>query len=192
MGWTSYYTDRTNKEECLHIISSYKGTCKKTVMKGNKFYALMTTPNGEDFVVCILTSRTDGEFYYKTFCMNPSERGTPISILKEFVPTTEDDKVWLEKSLKEYEEGKKKLSYDFGDILKLKNSLSGEISWNGTSYKIKPNDIFYVRVIVLNPFSKKKTKAFNIVKESEGKFFGTNLRIAANTMKLMQVLGKEV
>lgn len=220
MGWTSYYTNRTNKEECLSIVGNYKGTCRKHVMKGNRFYALMTTPDNRDWVLCLLTKRESGEFYYKDIQMNPYESGTPMSILKEFRPSNEDDAEWLSKNIESWMIGKTKIAYDFGDVLHCKTPDGYSIEWNGM--KIHGGEKFYVRIEVLNPWASRKTKMFRLLKREnlsdiakqvsdhlgvvyedaydqllpkfnyrEYRLVDTNYRVAANTMKNVEIISKE-
>lgn len=213
MGWTSYYTNNTNKEECLEIVKRFRGTCKKTVMKGNQFYALMTSPKGEDWVLLLLTQRHKGEFYYKDIQCNPYEHGIPMSILKDFKPSNKQDEDWLKDNLEIAAEEKKKTDYDIGDILHCVNNTNYPITWD--SYSIAVNEEFYVMVDVLNPFAKRKTKMFRVVKLNDlfetlkkggsslteeevlqkyGKRFTyqkTYYRISTRAMKLIKILNKE-
>lgn len=153
MGWTSYYTSNSSKEECLRIVNCYKGTVKKTVSNGSKFYALMTTPKGEDWVLLLLNHKRKGEFYYKDIQCNPHESGVPLSILKEFVPSNENDKAWLEKQLKVAQE-KKATTFKLGDIVKCKADYDLDF---GYAMKIKQGEEFWVKIEVLNPYAKRRT-----------------------------------
>ena len=222
MGWTSYLTNKTNKEECLDIIRNYKGSCRKYVMKGNTFYALMTTPENQDWVLCLLTRREHGEFYYKDIQMNPYESsGTPMSILKEFRPSNDEDVEWLRKNMERATNEKAKTAYDFGDVLHCKTPDGYSIEWNGK--RIDGGEEFYIRVEVLNPWASKRTKMYRLLKKEylkeyaediakvwdkpfeeieaslqtkfngrEYRFLDTNYRVAASTMKNIEVINKEV
>lgn len=222
MGWTSYYTNKTNKEECLDYIKGCKGSCRKYVMKGNKFYALMTTPDDKDRVLCLLTKRERGEFYYKDIEMNPYESsGTPMSILKEFRPSNDEDAEWLRKNMERAAIEKAKIAYDFGDVLHCKTPERYSIEWG--NMKINGDEDFYIRVEVLNPWASKRTKMFRLIKKEylkeyaediarftdkpieevtasllpkfngkEYRFVDTNYRVATSTMKNIIVLNKEV
>lgn len=169
MGWTSYYTNRTNKEECLHIVSGYKGTVKKTVMQGNKFYALICTPSNEDWVLLLLTSRSKGEFYYKDIQCNPHEHGVPASILKAFTPSNDNDKRWLEENLALLEEKKKEPKFNIGDVVKC--IAKYDIDWG--YFKVKTDEEFFVRV----EHSGKKGKLYRVVTKDGERFRETNYRL---------------
>lgn len=171
MGWTSYYVGSgcDRKAECMKYLAGYKKDGKptvnvlKTVMKGSTFYALLeTVEKKEQWVLCLLTSISKGEFYYKDIQCNPYESGVPMSILKAFKPSNDKDKEWLEKCLKA-EADKKKIVSDFkiGDIVKCTNG-NYSIEWYGGK-KIKENETFYVRVETKNPFAKRKTKMYRLV-----------------------------
>lgn len=155
MGWTSYYTDRTNKEECEHYVQGYVkenlSTVKKTVMHGNNFYALMHSIKGDcDWVLCLLTQRNNGMFFYKDIQCNPYEVGNiPSSILNNFVPGTEEDKEWLKKNLEWHEKEKLKIKPDNFDVLHMKNTYSYALEWNN-GFKIEPEQDFYVFVKNIN------------------------------------------
>lgn len=174
MGWTSYYTHRTNKEECLHIASGYKGTVKKTVMQGNKFFALMSTPSNEDWVLLLLTSRSKGEFYYKDIQCNPHEHGIPASILKEFKPSNEADAKWLKENLEILEEKKKEPKFEIGDVVKCVAPY--DIEW-GNYTKVAKDSVFYVKV----ERSGKKGKLYRLVRPDGDHYSDTNCRLMNKT-----------
>ena len=198
MGWTGYYTSRTNKDECIHLISHFKGTCKKYVMKGNSFYALMTSEKGEDWVLLLLTQRYKGEFRYKDIQCSPYEHGgIPASILNSFVPSDEENAKWLKENLELLEKEKqlqKKNECNFGDVVHCKNT-GMTISWSNGK-QIPNGEDFFVRVDVLNPFSKKRTKSYRVVEKINKNgtvcFYPTGYRISSSCLKRIEILNKEV
>ena len=191
MGWTSYYVGRNcdRKEECMNYIRGYKDkdgkptvNLIKSVMKGSKFYALLETVHNEQFILCLLTSIKDGEFYYKDIQCNPYESGVPMSLVKLFKPSNEKDLEWKNKLLAENEKNKTtKKEYKVGDILKCVNNKGYELTWNN-GYRIEKGETFFVKVDILNPYAKRKTKMYRIVEpfETNGKrtdYHNTNCRL---------------
>ena len=90
MGWTGYPKDEFDYD-VAKFADDYvkKENVKKRVRKGNTFFYLIQTPEGEDWVLEILTKSYNGFFWRKEIQMNPYNFGTPLSILKEFVPSNE-------------------------------------------------------------------------------------------------------
>lgn len=173
MGWTSYYVGGAvnRKEECLKITETeFLGKTVKTVMKGTTCFALKEFEN-KHYILGLLTSIRGNEFYYKDIGINPYEQGfiVPLSILKEFKPSTEEDSKWLETQLKKSKELKSKtIKYDIGDILECK--ANNDISWS-TGHELKKGEKFFVTVRRLNPF-KSKTKKIFVITEYEKDFKG--------------------
>lgn len=178
MGWTSYYTDKTNKECCLDQIKHYKGTVKKTAMKGNTFYALIKSPEGEDWILAFLTSRKDGCFYYKDIQCNPYETSYdyPVSILKDFEPANMNDMKFLSECINRSNNFKNfNEKRTTGSIWKIK--LYCDIVFTNGKKIEKDNEIF-VMINKLNPYKKKSRKAFFICeKDADGNFKQTRYRL---------------
>ena len=226
MGWTSYFTDNTNREECEKYVKKYEkegiAAVKRTAMKGNNFYALLhSTKSDADWVLCLLTSRRDGQFFYKDVQCNPwnspgGEIGDiPMSILKDFVPSTDFDKEWKEKNLKWHEKENAKFKPELFDVLHMKNTSNGSIEWNN-GYKIEQGQEFYIGVKNINNrknyvlLEKRKTARDlyspdgKLLTDSEGKtlkdseisednyiFVPTNMRLTNSSMKYMTILEKD-
>lgn len=180
MGWTSYYVgSMTNKECVLDEVRQYKSTIKKMVQKGSRFYFLMENKNGVEWILLMLTSKKNGEFYYKDIQCNPYESGVPLSILKAFNPSNESDAKWKAEQLVKEEISKEKSSFTFGDVLKVRND-NMEISWND-GHKIKPEEEFFIRIETLNPFAKKRTKSYTVVYVNGTSCISSGYRISKNT-----------
>lgn len=171
MGWTSYYVGYgcNRKDECMKYVNGFKNekgetTARliKSVMKGTTFYALMeTVEKKQQFIICLLTSISKGEFYYKDIQCNPYEVGVPMSLVKAFIPTTDEDKAWKEKCLAESVQLVSDNTFKIGDVIECKNGRC-EISWG--SSKIKPHETFYVRIDGHKTRSK-TTKHYVVVKK---------------------------
>ena len=154
MGWTSYYVGSgcNRKDECMKYVDGFRNkegnrtaNLIKSVMKGTTFYALMeTVEKKEQFIFCLLTSIDHGEFYYKDIQCNPHEYGVPMSLVKMFKPSNEQDAEWKAKLIAENETVKKAPKFNVGDIVECKNG-KGTITW-GSNIKINPDETFYVRI----------------------------------------------
>lgn len=180
MGWTSYYVgSKTNKECVLDLITHFRGKMKKMVQKGSSFYFLMETEKGEDWVLLMLTSKKNGEFYYKDVQCNPYESGVPLSILKAFNPSDEADAKWKAEQIEKEERFKDLKSFDFGDVLKIRND-STEISWSN-GHKIEAEEEFFIRIDVLNRYAKKRTKSYTVVYVNGASCISSGYRISKNT-----------
>ena len=170
MGWTSYYVGSKSTKDCvMEEVAKSSSKIKKTVQKGSKFYFLMETQKGEDWVLLMLTSKKQGEFYYKDIQCNPYEHGIPSSILKEFKPSNERDKKWLEENLKILEEeNAMKKSFKIGDVVKCRSYY--DIEW-GWYTKVKAHDDFYVMIESKNN-AKRTSKVLRLLaktKDTNGK-----------------------
>lgn len=178
MGWTSYYTNKSNKECCLEQVTHYKGTVKKTAMKGNTFYALIKSPEGEDWILALLTSRKDGQFFYKDIQCNPYETSYdyPISILQAFEPANMEDLIFLSECINRMNSYKNIMSErKCGSIWKLE--LKYELLYSDGK-KIEKGSELYVMINPLNPYKKKSRKTFFICeKDDNGNFRQTRYRI---------------
>lgn len=170
MGWTSYYVGSgcNRKDECMRYINGYKdkngnptATLIKSVMKGSTFYALMeTVEKKEQFILCLLTRISKGEFYYKDIQCNPYENMAPMSLVKLFKPSNEADEKWKAKMLAENETVKKAPKFKIGDLIECKNGRY-DISWG--SSVIKPNETFYVRIEGHNARPGSRTTKYYVV-----------------------------
>lgn len=170
MGWTSYYTTKTNKECCLDYLNSCSSVCKKSVMKGNKFFALMENEHGVNWVLVLLTSRQDGQFFYKDIQANPYEDfSIPTSILKDFKPANKEDEKWLERQRQKQEE--KSDTIEIGSIWKIKLYTTIEYG-DGSVYK-KDTEVF-VKASYKNVFAKRKTVVFFLMDNLYGDLVKTN------------------
>lgn len=182
MGWTSYYAPtKTNKECCFDYLKQSSSTVKRTAMKGNTFFALMTNKDGIDWILVLLTKRQNGEFFYKDIQANPYNTfDIPSSLLKDFHPSNVEDMVWLSKCIQNKKEQKeKKVEKKIGSYWKIK--LPYDIHYrDGEEYK-KGEELF-VKVAIKNSFAKRKTKTFIISeKNNKGEFYQTFRSIRGST-----------
>ena len=162
MGWTSYYVGSKDIKDCvMEEVSRASSKIKKTSRKGNNFYFLMETPKGEDWILLMKTSKSKGEFYYKDIQCNPYESSNvPLSLLKAFKPSNDDDKGWLEKQLKALEETKLNTKkFNIGDIVKCRANY--DIEW-ANNFKVKADTDFFISV-ERKPFAKNNTKVYRLL-----------------------------
>lgn len=183
MGWTGHPKDEFDYD-VAKFADDYvkKENVKKRVRKGNTFFYLIQTPEGEDWVLEILTNSHNGFFWRKEIQMNPYNFGTPLSILKEFVPSNDKDREWLEEELKlaQGEHDKKKV--EVGDIYEIVSKWTIDFGAYG---KIQKDETFYVRVEEKKNL-KRASKIFRIMKKGktlDGRdaWGETNLRIKSST-----------
>lgn len=175
MGWTSVSVwqcrGKTNKDYLL--------SCNSFLEKGLEEGKYQFSQSGSDvfilyqsdikdspdfgkyFVSCYLCRRHRKEFYWKDIdaitnhCLFPKKW---ISFLDKDNEDVKNYIAWR----KEYEARKKTEEYyEIGDYVRCVNTTGSTIEWNDGK-KIKADESFYVSVEVLNPFSKKKNKAFVI------------------------------
>lgn len=182
MGWTSYYVGSQSSKDCaMEELESYarggNNVIKRTVWKGSKLYALLhSTRTDDDWVLLLLTSKKDGEFYYKDIQCNPYESGVPMSILKDFIPKDKENAEWKEKSIAENKRQKARLNeFEVGDYIKC---VHGNYStcW-GNYFKLEPNEVFYLKCTYLNPYAKRKKKTYVVSKLGEYGFSDTRYRL---------------
>ena len=186
MGWdgcSKYEFDYDVAKFADYYVKGYN--VKKRVRKGNTFFYLIQTPKGEDWVLEILTKSHNGFFLGKEIQMNPYETGTPLSILKEFVPSNDKDREWLENELKlaQGEHNKKKV--ENGDIYEVVAKCT---LCFGDYGNIQKDETFYVRVEEKKNL-KRASKIFRVMKKGktlDGRdvFRETNLRIKSSTFNL--------
>ena len=184
MGWTGYPKDEFDYD-VAKFADDYvkKENVKKRVRKGNTFFYLIQTPEGEDWVLEILTKSYNGFFWRKEIQMNPYNFGTPLSILKEFVPSNDKDREWLKEEYKEYKllhKDEKKV--EVGDIYEIVSKWTIDFGGYG---KIEKGETFYVKVEEKKNL-KRASKIFRIMKKGktlDGRdaWGETNLRIKNNT-----------
>ena len=183
MGWIGCPKDEFDYD-VAKFADDYvkKANVKKRVRKGNTFFYLIQSPEGKDWVLEILTKSYNGYFYRKEIQMNPYNFGTPLSILKEFVPSNDKDREWLENELKLAQIKQDKKKVEIGDIYELvaKWTLCFENYGN-----IQKDETFYVRVEEKKNL-KRSSKIFRIMKKGktlDGRdaWRETNLRIKSST-----------
>lgn len=180
MGWTSYQADYykngkiDRKAEVLELCKKCTNSnLLKLVSKGTKYYGLFESKKTKQMWACLFLTYTEDNciFGYKDIELNPFEiGGVPDSILNAFIPSTENDKKWLEENLAYNKEQNRKNSvkYKIGDVLRCK--ATSDIEWNG-GYKLAKNEEFFVSVAKLNPF-KKKSKQIFVITEYNKTFDG--------------------
>lgn len=190
MGWTSYYVGNKNVKECtLEEVKHYENhghSIKKMARQGKAFYFLMTDKEKGDWVLCMLTQKRNGEYFYKDIQCNPYESGVPLSILKSFVPGNKEDKIWLEKSIKEAEEKQRKaVKVNIGDYLKCSADFS---IWWGSSAHVEPGSDFIVHC-VKSGHSTKNTKQYLLARKNDynGEWYDTPYKIRNSTFKCLKV-----
>lgn len=104
MGWTGQYVggNFTNKDKMNFLKNEFAVgvEIKKSVCKGSNFYFLCER-DGKQYVYIYLTSMNQGEFLFKSFCLNPCEKSfdVPVTILKDFKPSSDEDASWLKEQL---------------------------------------------------------------------------------------------
>lgn len=116
MGWTYYQASNfkngrvDRKAEVLDVFNNHiNSKLLKMTSKGNDYYGLFEDNNKKMWVLLLLTSVSKTEFGYKDICLNPTEiGGIPNSVLKDFVPSTEEDAKWLKDNLEANERQKKR------------------------------------------------------------------------------------
>lgn len=150
MGWTMYQANFykngkiNRKAEVLELCKQSKSNLLKLVSKGTKYYALFETQSKKMWCCLFLTRTSNGnEFWYKDIELNPLEiGGIPNSILNSFVPSTEEDKKWLQENLLANEKLKQNAKrLKLGDIVKC---ISDRNIYFGNGYEIKKNEEFYI------------------------------------------------
>jgi hypothetical protein len=190
MGWTSYYVGNESVKDCVNdLFNRYSRQgyiVKKTVQKGNDFYALMED-KGVDFIALFRTSKSNGEFYYKDIQCNPYESSTvPSSILKMFKPSNDEDKAWLENQLKALAETKKAPTFKIGDLIKC--TCDYDIEW-GNGFKLEKGKEFVIKVVgsddlkLFHKANSRNTKNYFVCNLFNGNYQRTPYRIMSKTFK---------
>lgn len=188
MGWTGsfiWWNKRdTNKDLLVRAFPSMKkyideGT-RKLSQKGSDVYVLDRNKDGIWYVVCYLCRREKGgEFMTKDIdaiynhCFGFPKSWIALldkndEVVQEYIKAREE---WESKQ-------KPKKSFKVGDYVKCVASY--EISWNG-GYKIQPDEVFYVHIDYLNPFSSRKTKSYVICKPCCNRLASFGRRIKGST-----------
>lgn len=182
MGWTSYYVGTKNIKDCMaEEVGRFNSRVKKSVRQGNKFFYLMETLKGEDWVLLMLGRKQNGEFYYKDIQCNPYENGVPPSILKSFTPSNDADKEWLDNQLKKLDEEKKaKKTFNIGDVVECKSSY--DIEW-GDGFRIPKNQKFFV-IVDSSRTRKRVLKQYNVARQKpNGELTYTLYKLSNRTFK---------
>jgi hypothetical protein len=187
MGWTG--RSEYDFDNVADFADDYvkNDNIKKRVRKGNEFYYLIQASTGEDWILKILTRKNGGCYWRKEIQMNPYEAGTPLSILKEFIPSNDKDREWLENEMKlaQCEHDKKKI--EVGDIYEVVAKWTLIFGYG----KIEKGETFYVKVEEKKNL-KRASKIFRVMKKGktlDGRdaWGETNLRIKNNTFNAHDV-----
>ena len=175
MGWEGIplwqLNGRTNKELLL--------SARNSIRKGYEEGKYLLSQSGSDvfilyqcdieksedfgkyFVACYLCRRNRNEFLVKDIDAITNHCLFPKKWIEYLDRENEDVKNYIAWR-KEYDARKKtEEHYEIGDYVRCVNTSGHIIEWNDGK-KIKDNESFYVSVEVLNPWSKKKNKAFVI------------------------------
>ena len=175
MGWDGIplwqLNGRTNKELLLSARSS--------IRKGYEEGKYLLSQSGSDvfilyqcdienseyfgkyFVACYLCRRNRKEFLIKDIDAITNRCLFPKKWIEYLDGENEEVKNYIAWR-KEYDAKKKTEEYyEIGDYVRCVNTTGSTIEWNDGK-KIKADESFYVSVDVLNPYSKKKNKAFVI------------------------------
>lgn len=202
MGWTGVYTGTlTPSEKKAYLDKNFtweridKDGIKygmkiiRSQMVGSTYFAA-ARPYGHEnkvFAIVTLTQMNKGEFMYKemTEDSGPGDVRCPKSIM-DLLDDTDCDyaKSWR-KAVYEYHELRhKKNTATFGEILQCK--CPHEISW-GDGFTIAKDELFFVKVEYLRPYSTRKTKAYVLQKVRDGNYYSMYKRIMKKTFDRCEV-----
>lgn len=119
MGWSSIFIgSQTSRDFVKNYHENSKSRIIKSVQKGTKFYSLMETEAKNQWIWLTIARKNKGEIYYKDIQCNPYEDGVPLSLLKKFIPSTNEDKIWLKQQLEKVSAEKKAPNFKIGDFVK--------------------------------------------------------------------------
>ena len=205
MGWTGMFNwssseknkDILNREffgSAEHKYEAVKWSgngghtwCLYRNKETNKVYAML--------VLCSRDSKRH-EFFYNEIELSsgPYEYDMPSSWIPLIKDTYKDEQYaqdWF-KRREEWLHDKKTNKFEIGDYFKCEAKY--DIEW-GDSFVIKENEVFYINISCLNPYAKKKTKAFAVVRP--GKEYGGGYvmqrsyhRLSAPTFKNLKSIVK--
>ena len=192
MGWTGNFIHWTkydsNKELFLRAYPSYASEYQKGDIKlsehGSILYMLYkyNDKGVEKYHICaFLTQRNKSRNEFLTKDVGALENGYfdfPESWVKYLDKSNPEIALALERR-KQYKDSKKqsKDNVQFGSLFKC--TAKREISWQ-SGYTISEGEDFYVKIGVLNPYARRKTKCFVVV-DGATTHCSTGRRISADT-----------
>lgn len=205
MGWTGMFNWNSWEKNSEILEREFFGSAEKnyeSVQWSNKgghtwcLYKNKETNIHYAMVVLCQRHSKDHEFCYKEIELSsgPYVYDMPVSWFP-LIKDTYKDSEWAQEWFKRREEwlhDKKTNKFEIGDYFKCEAKY--DIEWND-GFKIKENEVFYINISCLNPYAKKKTKAFAVVKP--GKEYGGGYvmqrsyhRLSASTFKNLKSVVK--
>ena len=174
MGWTGMF-DWNTWEKNWEILNRefFSGDTKFEPLKwsdkgGHVWCLFKNKETGEIYAEVTLCKRytKDHEFCYKSMGIDcgPYVYDMPKSwlpLLSKEYQEHEFSRDWFKRRDEWEQEKKTKFKFEIGDYFKCEAKY--DIEWND-GFKIKENEVFYINISCLNPYAKKKTKAFAVVR----------------------------
>lgn len=184
MGWNSIYigTQKT-KDFIKNYQENLKSRVIKRVQEGSKFYALMETEDKTQWILLTIAQKRRGEIYLKDIQCNPDESGVPISILKKFIPSNQEDKIWLKQQLEINENIKKVPKFEIGDVVKCTPAYNIRFT-DGAIFK--KNEDFFLKI---EKNLRTNRRQYIIYKIRDNSFYRSIYKIPS---KMFKILKKEL